>query len=49
MPEEVDAVLLDEPLYNEDTTNAINLYWAPDPFNKRSGKMKRCFDIPLVA
>jgi hypothetical protein len=26
MPEEVDAVLGEEPLYNEDTTNVINLY-----------------------
>jgi len=26
MPEEVDAILEEEPLYNEDTTNAINLY-----------------------
>ena len=41
MPEEVDAVLGEEPLYNQDTTNAINLYWAPEPFNKRSGRTRR--------
>jgi pre-mRNA-processing factor 8 len=49
MPEDIDPIFADEPLYNQDTTNAINLYWAPDPFNKRSGKTKRCYDIPLVS
>lgn len=49
MPEEVDAILEEEPIQNEDTTNAISLYWAPEPFNRRSGKTRRCYDIPLVS
>jgi pre-mRNA-processing factor 8 len=49
MPEEVDTILGEEQLYNEDTTHAINLYWAPSPFNSRSGKTRRCYDIPLVS
>lgn len=49
MPEEVEAVLSDELLWSEDTTNAVNLYWAASPFNKRAGKMRRSYDIPLVS
>lgn len=49
MPEEVDAVLADEPLVTDETTSAIDLYWAAEPFNKRSGKTRRSYDIPLVS
>jgi len=49
MPADVEAVLAEEPLCNQDTSNAINLYWAPRPFNKRSGKTRRSYDIPLVS
>ena len=49
MPEDVEAVLASEPLEDEDTKNAINLYWAPEPFNKRSGATRRSYDIPLVS
>lgn len=38
----------DEPLYNDDTASAIALWWAPHPFNKRSGYMVRASDVPLV-
>ncbi|KAH8929155.1 PROCN-domain-containing protein [Atractiella rhizophila] len=30
------------------TADAIGLWWAPYPYNQRSGKMIRCIDIPLV-
>lgn len=29
--------------------SAINLYWAPEPYNKRTGATRRCYDIPLVS
>lgn len=38
----------DEPLYNSDTASAIALWWAPHPFDKRSGRMVRASDVPLV-
>ena len=49
MPEDVEAVLSEEPLCNQDSSNAINLHWAARPFNKRSGSMRRSYDIPLVS
>mmetsp|Transcript_39303 Transcript_39303/g.60016 ORF Transcript_39303/g.60016 Transcript_39303/m.60016 type:complete len:517 (+) Transcript_39303:252-1802(+) len=49
LPEEVDPILGEEELSNDDTTDAINLIWAPEPFNKRSGKTRRSYDIPLVS
>lgn len=49
LPEEVDAVMADEPICNEQTNSAIELYWAPDPFCKRAGQMKRAYDVPLVS
>lgn len=49
MPEEIDPILHDEELQNEDTTDAVDLIWAPEPFNKRSGKTRRAVDIPLVS
>jgi pre-mRNA-processing factor 8 len=44
----VDSVFDDEELYTDDTASAISLWWAPFPFNKRSGKMVRAQDVPLV-
>lgn len=41
-------MLADVSLYNENTASAIALYWAPRPFNMRSGFTRRCIDIPLV-
>ncbi|PYI18267.1 PROCN-domain-containing protein [Aspergillus violaceofuscus CBS 115571] len=38
----------DEELYTPDTASAIALWWAPHPFNKRSGKTVRAQDVPLV-
>ncbi|KAK5945647.1 pre-mRNA-splicing factor 8 [Knufia obscura] len=40
--------LADEELYTSETSSAISLWWAPYPFNKRSGKMVRAQDVPLV-
>lgn len=36
------------PLYTENTANAIALYWAPKPFDTRTGHMRRAQDIPLI-
>ncbi|KAF2815805.1 putative pre-mRNA splicing factor [Mytilinidion resinicola] len=47
-PEEVDPFFDDEELYTDETSSAIALWWAPFPFNKRSGKMVRAQDVPLV-
>ncbi|KAJ0402534.1 hypothetical protein P43SY_000797 [Pythium insidiosum] len=41
-------VLAEEPLYNENTANGIALYWAPRPFNLRTGRTRRAIDVPLV-
>lgn len=49
LPEEIEPLLNEEPLYNENTQNGILLYWAPEPFNKRTGRTRRNFDIPLVS
>merc|ERR1719197_682661 len=48
LPEEMEPILRDTPLYTDNTASAIALYWAPRPFNKRSGYMRRALDIPLV-
>jgi pre-mRNA-processing factor 8 len=49
LPDTVQPILSEQPLYNEKTVSAINLYWAPEPFNKRTGPTRRCYDIPLVS
>ena len=49
LPADVAPLLASANLYNEQTTSAIALYWAPRPFNMRSGYMRRCIDVPLVA
>ncbi|KAG0100716.1 Pre-mRNA-processing-splicing factor 8 [Podila epicladia] len=48
LPEEVEPFLGEEALYTDNTANGISLYWAPHPFNKRSGRTRRAQDIPLV-
>eukprot|EP00668_Euglena_longa_P001742 GGOE01002052.1.p1 GENE.GGOE01002052.1~~GGOE01002052.1.p1 ORF type:complete len:2392 (-),score=761.77 GGOE01002052.1:208-7383(-) len=35
-------------LYDDNTAQGIALYWAPRPFNLRSGRTRRAIDIPLV-
>lgn len=48
LPEDVDAFLEDEPVSTELTAAALQLWWAPYPFNRRSGIMVRAQDVPLV-
>ena len=48
LPGEVEPFFAEEDLYTPDTASAIALWWAPHPFNKRSGKMVRAQDVPLV-
>ncbi|KAL7751467.1 Pre-mRNA-processing-splicing factor 8 [Sorochytrium milnesiophthora] len=48
LPDDVDALLEDRPLYTDNTASGIALYWAPHPFNKRSGHTRRAQDVPLV-
>ncbi|KTW31264.1 pre-mRNA-processing-splicing factor 8 [Pneumocystis jirovecii RU7] len=48
LPKEMDSFLCHVPLYTSNTTMAIALWWAPHPFNKRTGRMVRAEDVPLV-
>ncbi|KKA30251.1 hypothetical protein TD95_002221 [Thielaviopsis punctulata] len=48
LPPEVQPFLDEEDLENEDTADAIQLWWAPFPFDRRSGRMVRAQDVPLV-
>ncbi|KAI1433956.1 pre-mRNA processing splicing factor 8 [Xylaria sp. CBS 124048] len=48
LPAAVEPFLADEELYTEDTAAAIGLWWAPFPFDRRSGYMARAEDIPLI-
>jgi pre-mRNA-processing factor 8 len=48
MPEEVEPFMADEELSTPETASAIALWWAPHPFDKRSGRMVRAQDVPLV-
>lgn len=48
LPDEVEPFLADEELYTSETASAIALWWAPFPFDRRSGRMVRAQDVPLV-
>ncbi|KAJ9070725.1 pre-mRNA-splicing factor 8 [Entomophthora muscae] len=48
LPEDVSPFLDEAPLFTDNTANAIALYWAPHPFDKRAGHTRRAQDIPLV-
>ena len=48
MPDEMEPLLHNVPLYTDNTASGIALLWAPRPFNLRSGQMRRAIDIPLV-
>ena len=48
LPRTVEPFLADEELENEYTSSAVELWWAPFPFNRRSGKMVRAQDVPLI-
>ncbi|KAF4635939.1 hypothetical protein G7Y89_g2137 [Cudoniella acicularis] len=48
LPAEAEPFLADEELYTSETASAIALWWAPFPFDRRSGRMVRAQDVPLV-
>ena len=48
LPPFVEPFMADEELYTDDTASAIALWWAPFPFDRRSGRMIRAQDVPLV-
>ncbi|KAJ9460206.1 Pre-mRNA-processing-splicing factor 8A [Diplonema papillatum] len=48
LPSNVKPLLEDMPLYTEMTAQGIAVYWAPRPFNQRSGRLRRTMDVPLV-
>ncbi|KAN0110435.1 PROCN domain containing protein [Hyaloscypha variabilis] len=48
LPGDVEPFLADEELYTSETASAISLWWAPFPFDRRSGRMVRAEDVPLV-
>ena len=42
-------LLAEYPLYTKNTLNGISLLWAPSPFNKKSGRTRRAYDVPLIS
>jgi pre-mRNA-processing factor 8 len=48
LPGNMEPFLADDELYTSETASAISLWWAPFPFDRRSGKMVRAQDVPLV-
>ena len=48
LSEDILPFLEHKPLENYLTADGIALWWAPDPYNHRSGCMKHAQDIPLV-
>lgn len=48
LPQDMGAFLEDKPVHTERTSDAISLWWAPAPYNTRSGTMRRAQDIPLI-
>ena len=48
LPEELEPFLDEKPVENDITSDAIALWWAPDPYCRRSGHTRRAQDIPLV-
>ncbi|KAF4950155.1 hypothetical protein FGADI_8373 [Fusarium gaditjirri] len=48
LPAEVEPFLADEDIENENTSSAVELWWAPYPFDRRSGRMVRAQDVPLI-
>ncbi|MCJ1376216.1 pre-mRNA-splicing factor 8 [Loxospora ochrophaea] len=48
LPGNMEPFLADQELYTSETSSAIALWWAPFPFDRRSGRMVRAQDVPLV-
>ena len=48
LPEFVRPILEETELYTDNTADGIACYWAPRPYNQRTGRTRRAFDVPLV-
>ncbi|KPV75640.1 uncharacterized protein RHOBADRAFT_52685 [Rhodotorula graminis WP1] len=48
LPDECEAFLADDDVETDRTADAIALWWAPYPYNQRSGRTVRAQDVPLV-
>jgi pre-mRNA-processing factor 8 len=48
LPESVEPFMGDVELETDNTADAIALWWAPYPYNARSGRTVRAQDMPLV-
>ncbi|PWN42662.1 putative PRP8-U5 snRNP protein, pre-mRNA splicing factor [Ceraceosorus guamensis] len=49
LPDDIEPFLDEDSLTNELTTDAIALWWAPAPYNLRSGRTRRVLDVPLIS
>ena len=49
LPAGVSPFCESSPLHTDKTSDGIRLWWAPAPFNQRTGRTRRAFDIPLVS
>jgi pre-mRNA-processing factor 8 len=48
LPEDIVPFLEDKPIENDLAADGIALWWVPDPYNRRSGRMRRAQDVPMV-
>jgi len=48
LPDEIEPFFAEEELENDKTADALALFWAPYPYDKRSGRTRRAQDIPLI-
>jgi pre-mRNA-processing factor 8 len=48
LPDYVKPILEETELYTDNTADGIACYWAPRPYNQRTGRTRRAFDVPLV-
>lgn len=48
LPNDVEPFLAETELYTDTTSQGIMLYWAPRPYNMRSGHTRRSIDVPIV-
>jgi len=48
LPEEISPFFSGTDVWTENTASGISLYWAPRPFNQKSGRTRRAQDVPLV-
>lgn len=48
LPAAVQPFLAEQELFTDNTADGIACYWAPRPYNQRTGRTRRAFDVPLV-